>query len=145
MGKNNWSLFTSIPRNVPTGKTPDAKWGATSLGFSLVSFFLAVALAFWAIQISLDGGNIMLPSSVGAWVFFIFALLCFIFASAVGIFTWRTAWRWYVESGEVKDTSQELAELQAHIDSKINGLATSIDNLVNEIRQERNERNNKPK
>ena len=128
--KSLFRVVRELPKSLPTSTSPDAKWGITSILFSISLFLLPLSLSFWAISLSLEGGQIMLPSSLVSWIFAGLAVVSFLAWIGISIIALRLAFHWYRISPSITDTSQQL-----------NDIKTSINNLTDEIRRDRNERN----
>ncbi len=134
--KGNHKLLRDLPRILPTVTSPDAMWGITSVGISLTLFLIPMAISFWAMQNSLEGGKIVLPTSIISWVFFILAIMCMIAAFVITIFLSRMMIRWYLKSANSKDMSQEFAELKNALIAKMDELSDK-NNKQQDIWQER--------
>jgi len=149
----------SLPRVLAAVAPPDTKWEITSILVSLSTFLFPLSLSFWAMWVSLDGGRIMLPSTVASTIFASLAALCFIAWIVVTVYTLRVLPRWYKESATTRatkgtsqevtelraDLSRDIAELRADLNSRLDNLSSEIHSLVSEIRQERNEQSSEPK
>jgi hypothetical protein len=132
----------SLPRELAKVKKSDAQWEITSILVSISTFLFPLSFSFWAMWVSLDGGEIMLPSSVPSVIFASLSALSFVAWIVVTLYAYKVLLRWYRESATKKDDiSQELAELRTELTGSIDNLVTEVRSLLNEIRQDRNERN----
>lgn len=144
--KKYWGLVRRLPKSIPTAKSAEAKWGVTSILVSLSLFLFPLSLSFWAIWISLEGGKIMLPSSVISWVFAGLAVLSFLAWIAFAVYTLRVILPWYKLSTSVDTNKPFIDAITKEVTDSIKPLIGEVQTLVQEIRQDRDERNaNKPK
>ena len=124
--KSLFQIIRELPKAVPTSTSANAKWGLTSILFSLSLFLFPVSLAFWAISISLEGGKIMLPSSLVSWVFAGLAGVSFLAWVGISIFALKLAARWYRLSPTEKDESQQINDAKDAIITEIRGLRKDL-------------------
>lgn len=151
--ENMFQLLWKLWRGKTVVTRADAVWGIFALSASVMLFLFLLALSFWAISISLDGGKIMSPSSPLSWLFFSFAILSFVLWLISVVFVLRVGNRWYknhpITDAPVKLSQESINDISGRltesVTNKLESLVNNIGTLVSEIRQERNERNNEPK
>ena len=142
-GEPSWAqIVRDIPRQLPTANSADAKWGVFSVLFSAISFLISLAFAFWAVSLALEEGR-MIPSSIVSWVFLVAAVLSLVWAGTVVIYTLPIAKRWYVVGKKLPSPDSVTNSKIDDVARRVDDLSTGILSLVNEIRQERNERHNR--
>ncbi len=131
--KSFFQIFKELPKAVTSSTSPDARWGITSILFSSSLFLFPLSLSFWAISISIEGGKIMLPSSIISWIFTGLAVVSFLVWILFSIITLRISFYWY-QSHRKEDKSEQLTKIQ-----------NAIQLLTEEVRRDRNERNRRSK
>jgi len=88
----------------------------------------------------------MLPSSVISWVFAGLAVLSFLAWIAFAVYTLRVILPWYKLSTSVDTNKPFIDAITKEVTDSIKPLIGEVQTLVQEIRQDRDERNaNKPK
>lgn len=122
-GKKTTKIFA---RSIPTASSPDARWGMVGLVAGFLLFALPLAIHFFE-----KGGILMLPDWV--WIGLgILTMIVWLLAAIAGGVIFCKWWR-----------NPKPETVITAID--IRNLTEANWQLINEIRQERNDRNNKPK
>ena len=109
-------------KSLPTATSPDARWGMAGLVAGFVLFAIPLALYFFE-----KGGVLMLLS----WVWITLGIIVSIIWLAAAFVFFRVFWGWWKTTNNTKAiTATQIIEL---IEANLQ--------LINEIRQERDERN----
>ena len=110
------------------GNSSSARQGAFSFLASFTLFLFPLAFSLWAISVSLEGGKIMLPTSVGSLIFAGIAVISFFLWIGFAVFTIAMVRYWF---------KHPLAD---KVSDKVDELSGKIDDLINESKSDRGKR-----
>jgi len=126
-------------KSIYTATSPDARWGVFAILFSVPWALWAFAFSFYSIY---KWGATMTPTIwLGLAIFFgILGFVILAFSISLGIY-WIKHPRKDVVGGQLTDIKEAIDNFEKQLNDKNN----AINNLINEIRQERDERNKETK